>query len=46
MLEKYMLGHSSSKEKIVHSLEKAGYKLERSYDFLDQQWFFIFSINN
>ncbi|MFO7980387.1 MAG: hypothetical protein R6V00_06080 [Candidatus Aminicenantes bacterium] len=46
MLEKYMLGHSSSKEKIVGEMKKAGYRLERSYDFLDQQWFLLFSVNH
>jgi len=40
------LGHSSSKEEIVQSLEKAGYRLERSFDFLDQQWFLVFSVDN
>jgi len=40
------LGHSSSKEKIVGDMKRAGYRMERSYDFLDQQWFLIFSIDN
>jgi len=37
------LGHSSTEEEIVRSLENAGYRLERSFDFLDRQWFFVFS---
>ena len=38
------LGHSSTEKEIVQSLEKAGYRLERSFDFLDRQWFFVFSV--
>jgi len=37
------LGHSSTEEEIVRNLEKAGYRLESSFDFLDRQWFFVFS---
>ncbi len=37
------LGHSSTKEEVVQSLGKAGYRLEHSFDFLDRQWFFVFS---
>jgi len=38
------LGHSSTEEEIVRSLKKAGYRLESSFDFLDRQWFFVFSV--
>ena len=38
------LGHSSTEEEIVRSLEIAGFRLERSLDFLDRQWFFVFSV--
>jgi len=38
------LGHSSTEEEIVRSLEKAGYRLEHSFGFLDKQWFFVFSV--
>jgi len=40
------LGHSSTKESIINSMKNAGYKLKHSFDFLNQQWFMVFSVNN
>jgi len=40
------LGHSSSKDEIGGSMNKAGYRLERSFDFLEQQWFMVFSVKH
>jgi len=40
------LGHSSTKENIINTLEIAGYQHKRSFDFLDQQWFLVFSLND
>ncbi|MEA3421807.1 MAG: methyltransferase domain-containing protein, partial [Acidobacteriota bacterium] len=40
------LGHSSTRKSIINSLKNAGYRLVRSFNFLDQQWFMVFSVNN